>query len=180
MFLGEKMGWHRWSAVLLGFAGMMVIVQPGAMDISGEHGIGLIACMVFCVMTAYILLLVKKLSASEDTFSMMFYLHLWMGYMALPMVWFVYQELTTDILIWGVVLAITSIAAHYSLITSYTLVDITLTAPFEFSRILMASGAAYMFLGEVPSKESYIGAAMIVASTVYIVHREAKLKRKVK
>jgi len=169
MFLGEKMGWHRWGAVAVGFIGMLIIVQPGHMEI----GLGLAICLIFCFITAVILLMVKKLSATEDTFSMMYYLHLWMGYMTLPLIFFTYKELTPQIILWGFGLAIISICAHYTLVRSYAMVELTLTAPFEFSRILMASGFAYVFLGEVPEPESYIGAAIIVASAVYIARREA-------
>jgi drug/metabolite transporter (DMT)-like permease len=169
LVLGEKMGIHRWGAVFVGFGGMLIIVQPEHMEV----GLGLFVCLAFCLITAVILLMVKKLSASEDTFSMMFYLHLWMGYMSIPLIFFTYHELTLENILWGAGLAIISIAAHYSLVRSYTLVDLTLTAPFEFSRILMASGFAYAFLGEIPEQESYIGAAIIVASAVYIARREA-------
>jgi len=170
IFLREKMGWHRWGAVFVGFIGMLIIVQPERM----VFGLGVYVCLAFCLITAVILLLVKKLSATEDTFSMMFYLHLWMGYMSIPFIFFTYEELTLNNMAWGVALALISIFAHYSLVRSYSLVDLTLTAPFEFSRILMASGFAYIYLGEIPDPESYIGATIIVASAVYISHREAK------
>ena len=123
--------------------------------------------------------MVKKLSATEDTFSMMYFLHLWMGYMALPLILFTYEEMTLQIILWGIGLAVISICAHYTLVRAYSMVDLTLTAPFEFSRILMTSGFAYVFLGEIPEPESYIGAAIIVASAVYIARREA-LKSKIK
>jgi drug/metabolite transporter (DMT)-like permease len=172
LFLGEKMGWHRWGAVALGFIGMLIIVQPTNIEI----GAGVWICMVFCIMTAGILLIVKKMSATEHVFSMMFYLHLWMGYLSIPLFFISYHELNLQTMKWGVVLALTSITAHYSLVKSYSLVPLTVTSPFEFSRILMASLLAYIFLGEVPETESYVGAAIIIASVAYIAHRESRRK----
>lgn len=172
IFLDEKMGAHRWGAVFVGFLGMLIIVQPAQMHL----GLGLVVCLFFCLTTAAVLVIVKRLSASEDTFSMMFFLHLWMGYMSLPFIFICYDEINWQTIPWGVAIAVVSIAAHYGLVKSYTLIDLTLTSPFEFSRIIMASGMAYVFLHEVPHKESYIGAALIVASTAYIAHREMKRK----
>lgn len=172
LFLKEKMGWHRWGAVALGFVGMLIIVQPNNIEV----GAGVWICMVFCMMTALILLIVKKMSATERVFSMMFYLHLWMGYLSIPLIFVSYQEFNMETMLWGVVLSLTSIAAHFGLVKSYSLVPLTVTSPFEFSRILMASLLAYIFLGEIPEKESYIGAAIIIASVAYIAHRESRKK----
>lgn len=174
IFLNEKMGWHRWGAVFVGFVGMVVIVQPEQMHLD----VGFVVCMLFCLNTAAVLVIVKRLSASEDTFSMMFYLHLWMGYMSLPFIFFHYSEVNLQTIPWGIAIAMVSIVAHYGLVKSYTLVDLTLTAPFEFSRIIMAGFLAYVFLGEVPATEAYLGSAIILASTVYILHREKLAKRR--
>ena len=87
------------------------------------------------------------------------------------------EEINLEVFLLSSLIAITSITAHIGLTKAYSLIPITLTTPFEFSRIIMASGFAYILLEEIPSDEAYIGAAIIVASTSYIVHREAKKKR---
>ena len=71
-----------------------------------------------------------------------------------------------------------STIAHYTLIKSYSLVDISLTLPFDFTRLIIASVIGYFAFHEVPDRWSYIGAAVIIGSAVYIAHREALHKRK--
>lgn len=172
--LGEKMGWHRRLAILVGFVGMLIAAQP-----NGEIlGFGLYVCLGFCILTAGTLLMVKKLSANEDNFSMIYFLHLWMGLMSMPLIFFTYSEINSEVIYYCVGIALTSIIAHFGLTRAYSYVPITVLTPFEFSRIIMASIFAYLLLGEIPSDESYIGAAIIIASTTYIVHREAVKKRK--
>lgn len=170
LFLKEKMGVHRWSAIFVGFVGVLVIAQPTG----NFNALGFGVCLTFCVMTACILLMVKKLAMKESIFSLVYYLHLWMAAMSVPLVAFTWQEITWEVLGLSLGIAITSIFAHIGLTKSYSLVPITLTTPFEFSRILMASGFAYLLLGEIPSDDAYIGAAIIVASATYIVRREAR------
>ena len=126
------------------------------------------------MMTATILLMVKKLAMGEAVFSMVYYLHLWMGLMSIPLVAFTWREINAEVFGLSLIIALTSITAHIGLTKAYSLVPITLTTPFEFSRILMASGFAYVLLAEIPNKDAYIGAAIIVASASYIVHRESK------
>lgn len=172
LILGEKMGIHRWTAVFIGFAGALIIIQPSAEGVSFGYAV----CLVFCVLTSLILLMVKTLSANESSFDMLYYLHLWMGYMSIPLIIFTYHEINLEVLTWGGIVALTSISAHYGLVKSYQYVDLTMTTPFEFSRILLASGFAYIFLGEIPASEAYLGAAIIVASTIYIAKREALKK----
>lgn len=171
--LGEKMGLHRWTAIFVGFAGVVIIAQP-----TGEfNALGFGVCMVFCMMTAGILLMVKKLSMNETTFAQIYYLHLWMTLLSIPLIAFTWEEITAEVLYLSLGNAITSIFAHIGLTKAYSLVPITVTTPFEFSRILMASGFAYVLLGEIPSDDAYIGALVIIASATYIVHREAKKSR---
>ena len=168
LFLSEHMGWHRWAAVIVGFAGAMVVVKPGFEEI----GFGVYICLAFCACTAAVLVMTKKLSATEDSFSMMYYMHIWMMILSLPLLIFYWDVLPFPVMYWSALIALLSIFAHYALIKSYTYIDISLTAPFEFSRIIMAAVIAYIFLDEIPEPSAFIGAAIIVASVVYIVRRE--------
>ncbi len=170
LILGEKMGWHRWSAIFVGFVGVVIIANP-----TGEfNAFGFGVCLVFCIMTACILLMVKKISMKETTFTQIYYLHLWMGLMSVPLVAFTWQEINGEVFVLSFGIAITSVFAHIGLTKAYSYVPITITTPFEFSRIIMASGFAYLLLGEIPSDDAYIGAAIIIASATYIAHREAR------
>jgi len=173
IFLGEKMGWHRWGAVLLGFSGAMVIVGPGFEQVNYGYYI----CIATCMTIAGVLLIVKKLSATEDSFSMMYNMHLWMLGLNLLIIPFFWETPTWDLIIWSTAIGILSISAHYCMIKSYTLTDISLTAPLDFSRVVMASIIAYLFLDEIISTESIIGAIIITASASYIAHREVRRKK---
>lgn len=173
VFLKERMGVHRWSAIIVGLIGALIIIKPGYIDI----GLGVYVCLIFCTITATVLLMIKKLSALENIFSIMFYMHLWMTYFSIPFLPFYWETPSFPIIYWSAFIALLSIFAHYTLTNSLKLVDLTVTTPFDFSRILMASIIAYVFLNEVPETTSYIGAFVIVISATYIAHRE-RLKGK--
>lgn len=176
IFLGEKMGVRRWGAVIAGFVGTMIIIRPGiaVVDPAALYVLG------SCFLMSIALVLVKKMSKTEQPFSMLFHMHLWMAVFSLPIALFIWEAPSLDAWLWASLLAVFSTAGHYTLIKSYSLVDISLTLPFDFTRLIIASIIGYFAFSEIPDRWSYIGAAVIVGSAVYIAHREAMKKRQIK
>ena len=168
--LKEKMGIHRWSAVVVGVIGTLIILRPG------YEGFNSMSFFVLggCFFQSMALIIVKKMISKESPFTMMFHMHLWMALVSLPLaVWF-WTDLTREQLLWSYGIAILSIIGQYGIAKTYSLVEVTLTLPFDFIRLLIACTLGYFFFSEVPDIYSFIGAGIIIASSIYIAHRESR------
>jgi drug/metabolite transporter (DMT)-like permease len=174
VLLKEKMGTRRWSAVFIGFIGMLIIVRPG---ISELHG-GALFIVSGCFFMSIALIIVKKLTDTETPFSMMFHMHLWFAVLTLPFAYRYWHGMDANKLFWCYGVAVFSIIAQYSVAKSYSLIDVTVTTPFDFLRLIIATIVAYYAFGEVPDKWTYLGGAIIISSTIYIAHREMMRKRR--
>ena len=176
IFLKEKMGLRRWSAVAIGFIGTIIILRPGVMDFN------LAAASVLggCLFMSIALIIVKKLTNTETPFNMMFHMHLWMGVFSIPLAFINWQVLNLNMVLWCVALSVFSITGQYALARAYTLVEVTLTLPFDFTRLIIASIVAYYAFAETPDIYTYIGAGIIICSSIFIAHREARLRKMLK
>jgi drug/metabolite transporter (DMT)-like permease len=149
--------------------GTLIIIRPGFEVIN--HGAYII--LAACFFMSIALIIVKKLTASETPFNMMFHMHLWFAILSLPLAFIHYHGMSMDKLAWSYGVAVFSIIAQYSVAKAYSLIDVTVATPFDFLRLVIASVVAYFAFGEVPDKWAYIGGISIILSTVYIAHREA-------
>jgi drug/metabolite transporter (DMT)-like permease len=172
LFLGERAGIRRWSAIFIGLIGMLIILRPGV------GGIGPDALFVIgssCMM-AVAAVLVKTLTRTESPETIVFYMALFM----IP--WAVIPASThlqpvTIYQLWLVLLiAFFSTTAHLLLARAYMRADMVVLMPFDFSRLVFTALMSYVIFGETLDSPTVCGSLVIVASTVYIAHREAKLK----
>lgn len=174
IFLGEKMGVRRWSAVIIGFIGTLIILRPGIV----EFNLAAVAVLGGCFFMSIALIIVKKLTNTETPFNMMFHMHLWMAVFSIPLAFTHWHNVDMNMIYWVFGLAIFSIAGQYSVARSYTLVDVTLTLPFDFTRLIIASIIAYFAFDEVPDLWAYLGAGIIIGSAIFIAHREAQMRKR--
>lgn len=174
VLLREKMGIRRATALIFGFIGTLIILRPGIVDFN----LAAVAVLGGCFFMSFALIIVKKLTSTETPFNMMFHMHLWMAVFSIPLGIIYWHDMTQEMLIWCYALAVFSIAGQYSVARSYTMVDVTLTLPFDFTRLIIASIIAYFFFHEVPDFWAYVGASLIIGSAIFIAHREAKLRKK--
>lgn len=174
IILKEKMGVLRWSAVITGFIGTIIILRPGAM----KFDIAAFAVLGGCFFTAIVFIIVKKLTKSETPFNMMFHMHLWMALFSIPLAFMAWKPIDANMLLWFYGVAVTSIIGQYSMGMAYVLVDVTFTLPFDFTRLVIASIIAYFAFGEVPNFYTYIGAGLIICSAIFIAHRESRKRKK--
>ena len=167
IFLGEKMGRRRWTAVIIGMLGTLIILRPSA-----DMNHAALYVLFSCFLMSIALVLVKKMTATEKPFNMLFHMHLWMAAFSLPLAAVYWQPVSAEVFYWCILLAALSTVGHYTLIRSYSLIDVSLTVPFDFTRLVWASLIAYFAFAEVPDAYTYAGAAVIVTSAAYIAYRE--------
>jgi drug/metabolite transporter (DMT)-like permease len=171
--LGEKVGWRRWSATLVGFMGVVAVVRPGAVEI----GWPVAAALVSAFLGAAIMLTTKMLSRSERTDTIMFYIGVVTTAIALPVALpgLAWPGWTNAALLLGT--AICGPVAMMFWINALRLADASLIAPISYARLLFATIFGVALFAELPDIWVGVGAALIIGSTLYITRREARRAR---
>jgi drug/metabolite transporter (DMT)-like permease len=174
LFLGERAGLRRWGAIATGFIGMLIILRPGVGDISPD---ALFVIGSSCMM-AVAGVLVKTLTRTEAPETIVFYMALfmipWALLPALPHM----QAVSAHQLFLVFLVSLFSTVAHLLMARAYVRADMVVLMPFDFSRLVFTAFFAYALFGETLDAPTLLGSLIIVASTVYIAHREAAVKRK--
>ncbi len=171
--LGEWAGWRRWLAVVVGFAGVLVITRPGF----GVFGIGHVYAL--CAMTSYCfyVIMTRHMGARETAESMIFYSALAPVVLMAPAVP-VYGSIPGEWQHWAVLLSLGFYGGfgHWLLIKAYRVATTTALAPYGYLQMVWMMTLGYLVFGDLPDQWTIAGALIIVASGLYIVHRERTLR----
>ncbi len=173
LFLGEDVRLRRWSAVFIGFAGAMLVLRPGAEIIQR----GSILALVNCVGMAANKLVLKSLTRTESPEAIITYMVLLLTPLTLVPALFVWQIPTWEMLGWLTLLAGCGTAGHWCITKANGYADMTVVMPFDFTRLPISALLAFLIFAEVPTIWTWIGGAVIFASTFYIARREAQVAR---
>lgn len=171
--LGEKVGPRRWAAVVVGFIGVLVIVRPGT-DLFQPVALLPLAASVFLALS---MIQVRRLTRTETNIALMTYVTaagalLTVGF--LPFGW-ISPSAWDWLLIVGI--GIVGGGAQYLLTQAFRHAPAALIAPLEYSGILWAGGFGYVLFQEIPDAWVFVGSAIVIASGLYILHRETRLSR---
>lgn len=174
LFLKEKVGWHRWSAVALGFAGVLIVVQPGNTALT-PHGVavGLTAAVVVSAIN----ITLRQIGRTESALTTVFWFTLLttIPFGALmPMLGKAHDADTIGLLI---VLGLLGGLAQLTSTASLRLAPIAVVLPIDYSSLIWAALIGWLVFHAVPSPTLWLGAPLIIGSGLYIVYREQKLHR---
>ena len=168
--LGERVGWRRWAAVLAGFGGVVVMAQPTAGEPSVPVLVGLTAAFFY----ALSMLTVRGLSRTETSASIVVYLLLTTtlvsGILAVP-VWT--APAAGELALMATVGALGALA-QVLITQAFRRAPPAVVAPFEYTGMLWASLFGWLVFGDLPTPPVLAGAMVIIASGLYILHRETQ------
>ncbi len=171
--LKESVGWRRATAAVVGFGGVLIIVNPG----SDLNEIALIA-LVGAFFYAMAVVSIRQLSMQEPA-KRIFFLYAIANIIfagaTMPFVWV--PPSLEDWVLFAVV-GVLGAAAQYAFIVAYRHAPATVLAPFDYSQILFALGIGYLAWAETPEPQSFAGGAVIIASGIFIWWRERQLARR--
>lgn len=174
LFLGEVVRLRRWSATVVGFIGVLVIIRPDAEAISLPAAIVLVsACF-----SAASALQVKALSRTESPAVMVTYMVLFLTPMSLVPALFVWSWPSWGMLVWLVLMGGIATLGHLALTRAFTLADASAMMPFDYTKLPFAALLGYLAFGETMDLWAWVGAGIIAGSTIYIAQREAMLARR--
>lgn len=170
LILNEKADWHRWLALFVGFAGTLIIIRPGV----GGFEWNSLLVMVTTSLWAITGLFVKSLSRTEPAMRMVFYMNLFMFFMALPFGLYHWQIPSAHAVLVLFIIAVCSIIMHFSMARAYSLAPVVSLMPFDFTRLIFTALFGYLLFNESSDMASWLGAAVIIAAAVYVARRDVK------
>jgi drug/metabolite transporter (DMT)-like permease len=169
LLLGEQVRARRWSAIAIGLLGVVVILRP-----FGPFDVNMLASAATAAMGS---ITVKFLSRSESPVTIVTYMVIYLAPISLIPALFVWRWPSLGALGYLVLLGLLGVASHLSVARALAVADASAIAPFEFMRLPYAALLGFLFFGERPDLWTWVGAAIIVASSLYVAHREARLTR---
>ena len=175
LFLGEQVRWRRWSATGVGFLGVLVMARPG----QGGFDHAALVAIAATLFVAGVGVMLKRLSTTERPETIIFYFTVISSLMALGPALYVWRTPSwTDMAIMVLLGALGSLGQYQS-IRAYRIAEATAVDPVDYARLLIATGFGLSLFGELPDLWTVAGALIIIASTLYITRREARLGRPV-
>ena len=175
LFLGEIIRARRIAAICVGFFGTLIILQPGVVDVTAGSFLALVHALTIALAS----LIVKVLTRSDSQHAIVTWMVVMQAPLALiPSLWvWEWPDLLTWGFLWG--MALSGTIAHLCFTQAFSLVDITSLQPLEFIKLPFAVILAWVVFAEWPGVWTFVGGAVIFASTVYITRREAATRRSV-
>lgn len=173
--LREKVGVHRWSAIVVGFVGMLVIVRPGY----GMLQSGAVIVVGATALYALAMIQIRKLSDTEPSTTIAFYFTafctLFTG-LALPWFWVTPAWSDLPLLI---AVGLVGGLAQLAMTRAYGLAPASVVAPFDYTHLIWSVLFGWYIWGDFPDLRTWIGCAIVVASGLYILYRETIHRQKV-
>lgn len=174
LLLGEKVRMRRWSAVLVGFIGVLVIVRPG----SSQFTAGTLVALSAAVLSGIVAIQIKQLSKVDpaDTIVLWTYLF-WVPITLVPaaLEWVWPQGITW---LWVVLIGVLGTGGQLLWTRALKLGEVSALTPISFMQLPIVATAAWLLFGEEVTGYTVAGAAVILAANAYIAYREAQLSRR--
>ena len=172
--LGERVGWRRWTAIAIGFVGVIIALEPSSAMFTLPAIISIIGSAAF----AFMMISGRFLRGTPDTTLVLFQTGAAgvAGLIFAPFDWSPIQS-QTDLLLLGL-LGVVAMSAHMLVNRALKMSDAATVAPLQYTLLLYAVIFGWMFFGDVPRLTMMAGAALIIASGLFIFIREQMLKKK--
>ena len=172
--LKEHVGPRRWASVLIGCIGALIIIRPGGDVLQAASLFPLAAAILY----AFYQISTRFLSQSDSILTTLIYSASIGALIMSAAVPFYWTPLSNGE--WGLMLLLGLIGGmgHFTLIKAYTVSRVATVAPFTYSNLIWAVGYGYLVFGNLPDQWTVIGALIIMASGLYIFHREQIRKAK--
>ncbi len=170
VFLGERVGIRRWGAVLLGFAGVLVILRPGMEALKPGALIALVTALMF----AGYHVLTRVASQYDDSATSLVYMAVVGAVVMTAIGPFFWVPPTTADWGWLLLLSCTAAAGHFLLIKALATAPASVLQPFNYTLLLFATGIGYLVFGNLPDGWTVLGGAIVVASGLYTIYRERR------
>ncbi len=175
-FLGERIRIRRILALVVGFAGVMIVLRPGQIPLT----LGIMASLIACVATAFSIITMKLLSATDDPRAVVIYSFILMLVPSLLAALPSWQWPRLNDVPALAAIGLMAAVGQFSIIRSYQLAEVTALLPFDFVRFSSVILIGWIFFQERMDGLTILGGLVIFASTLYLAHRERRVAKAIK
>ena len=173
LVLGERFRIYRWSAIFLGFVGMLIILRPGLVAIDT----GALLVIGSAALWAVAMIIIKIQSRTESSLTIVAYMGIFLGVFSIaPAVW-VWQPFGLQTLGFMVLIGLFGSIAQMAISESLKETDSTALMPFDFLKLIWTAMIGVWFFSEIPDIYTWIGATVIFLSGLFIALRERSIQR---
>lgn len=172
--LGETVRARRWSAVVIGLVGVLVIVRPGSADFS----LGSLVALAGALLAALVAIQIKQLSRVDPADTIVFYTYLFWVPISLAPALFAWRWPQGIEWLWLVLLGGFGTGGQLLWTRALQIGEVSALQPIGFIQLPMVALAAWLLFGEAPTQWTIAGAGIILAANLYIAHREVQLSRR--
>lgn len=169
-FLGERVGWHRWLAVVIGLAGVLVIVRPGGSVWHWSASMALMGAVCF----ACFQLITRRLARQDHHHTTLLYTSIGGTFWASLIVPFFWTTPTTSQLAMFLVIGAMGAGAHFFMIHAFSRAEASFLAPFNYTKLIWVAILGYLVFDDLPGLDTLIGSAIIAAAGLYVLYREGR------
>ncbi len=171
-FLAETVGVYRWSAVLIGFVGVMIMLQPGTDNFS-IYGL---ASLVGAAGAAAVMILLRLLSRTDSADTIMTYGALGVGLvMIVPGIYFWQPPTSSEWYLLAAVVVVSYFGQRCN-IFAYKHGEASLLASLDYVRLLWATLFGFLVFDQLPGMPTWFGAVIVVAAAIFTIYREMRRK----
>jgi len=171
--LGERVGIRRWSAVIVGFLGVLIMVRPDAGVADAASLITLLGTLCYAISLVFL----RNLGKTETTVSIVFYVTCTTtlaSALTMPFVWITPSAIDLPLLM---LVGIMGGVGQLAITRAFRLAPAAVIAPFDYTALPYAAALGYFIWGDVPEPIFLLGAVIVIGSGLYILHRETRLAR---
>ena len=170
--LGEHVTWGRWIAVLVGFAGALLIVRPGSAIFQWAALIPLIGAFFFALFQIF----TKRLSGADDPMTTLFYTFAGGTLLLCATLPFVWTTPGPEEWSWFMFSGMLGMVAHFSIVRALTYANASLLAPINYIRIIWATGIGFFVFGQLPDALALLGGFIVIGSGLYVGYSAQRVR----
>ncbi len=174
--LGEWIGWRRWTAIGVGFLGVLLVIRPG---LGGGMQWAALLSVTSAIFYAAYGISTRIASRHDPNETTLFYGNLVGMAVMVPVLPFVWTSPSLTDLVMLVAVGALGSAGHYLLIAAHRQAPASVLSPFIYTQLIWASALGFLVFRDVPTQWTLIGGAIVVASGLYLIHRERKVTGRV-
>jgi drug/metabolite transporter (DMT)-like permease len=169
MFLGEKVGWRRWTATAVGFTGVMVMIRP----FSGSVDTFALVALLGSVFGAISIATLRFGSRIDSAETVIFFQSFVVLGCSAPFAWWLWTPVDAATLALVTLMGVALAAGTWLFTNAFRIGNASAIAPLQYLRLLMMAAVGYWVYSETPSVTTIVGAALIVGAAIYTLHRNA-------
>jgi drug/metabolite transporter (DMT)-like permease len=169
--LGEKVGVHRWTAIAVGFIGVLIVTRPGPEGLAWPALLALVSSLLF----ALHLVSARYLARTETDMALMFWQNSGVLLVTAAIAPFVWTPIGSTDLAVIAAMAVLLLLGQFCTVRAFRTAPVGAVAPFQYVELIWAALIGYTFWSEVPAANVWIGAVIVAASGLYVIWRERKL-----